>query len=430
MAMNKHFDIAYLRKYVNGELSSTEMYAIEKASHEDEQLMDIIMGLEAEKELQDPLEASELHAAIYERTHPTPVRSLRYYKTLSIAASLLLVLGIGTIWYLNSRPDPTETAVEAIAMDQQEAPTDTTLNTIQLDSSYLQPEENPIIAMASPEESAGDHQDRLSRSSRAAAKTSRGEHIDEIVSANQDIFLREIPKADSAGFQDSHDQLADASAGVAKQSQSSVIQIRGKRTKAAASAYAPMASSIEMSPSPDTKRFATGIVLDESSGRPLANVTVKDVKTNSIAITDSSGQYVMPLTSDNQTLELMTLGYEKQRLTASNNKITHMKPEFEYLQEVAVSRANRNAKIKSEPLIGWVAYKKYITDNTYQTLLGNGNVTLVFDISNFGRPIDIRIKKSSNPALNQRAQQIIQNGPDWRKGNDGKKIEVRMEFKQ
>lgn len=52
--MNKNFDIAYLRKYVNGELSDSEMYAIEKASHEDELLMDVLMGLEEEKKTKQP----------------------------------------------------------------------------------------------------------------------------------------------------------------------------------------------------------------------------------------------------------------------------------------------------------------------------------------------------------------------------------------
>jgi len=99
--MNKNFDIAYLRKYVNGELSDSEMYAIEKASHEDELLMDVLMGLEEEKKLNNPLEVADLHSAIFERTHPAKVRPIGFYRNLSIAASVLLALGIGTIWYLN-----------------------------------------------------------------------------------------------------------------------------------------------------------------------------------------------------------------------------------------------------------------------------------------------------------------------------------------
>jgi len=38
--MNSKFTIPYLRKYINHELSDIEMHKVEKASHEDEFLMD------------------------------------------------------------------------------------------------------------------------------------------------------------------------------------------------------------------------------------------------------------------------------------------------------------------------------------------------------------------------------------------------------
>src|SRR5690606_28180663 len=124
-------------------------------------------------------------------------------------------------------------------------------------------------------------------------------------------------------------------------------------------------------------------------------------------------QYIMPLTSDNQKLEILSLGYEKELITASNNKIVQLKPSFGDLDEVAVvGYGNKTQKVKSEPLVGWVAYKKYINDNSYQTLLGKGSVTLAFDISTFGRRIDVSIKKSSNPDISKTALQMTQHEPD------------------
>jgi hypothetical protein len=180
----------------------------------------------------------------------------------------------------------------------------------------------------------------------------------------------------------------------------------------------------------DVKKLATGRVLDQQSGRPIANASVRDIKTNDVVMTDANGEYVMPLTSENQKLEILSLGYEKANIIASNNKIVQLEPSFAQLDEVVVvGYGGKSPKVKSEPLVGWVAYKKYINDNSYQTLLGKGSVTLIFDISTFGRPIDITVKKTSNPELNQKAIQIIQNGPDWKKGNDGKKIEVKISFR-
>lgn len=434
MDMNKNFDIAYLRKYVNGELSSSEMYAIEKASHEDEFLMDLITGLEEEKNLNQPLEISDLHSAIFERTHPVKVTPMRFYKYLSIAASILLVLGIGTIWYLNQDQNEKVETMDMVAMDSKEAPTDTTLNSIHLDSLDGKSEEESLIALATPNnqiEESSAAENRASNSKKPSH--SQEDRVKEIIAGNQDVFVKEVPRADTSIFQNKYDnRIASNQFETSKKvDNSNVVLMNGKNplnSKLAgrvAGVAADRVSSLQ-----DVKKLATGRVLDQQSGRPIISASVRDIKTNDLVMTDSSGQYVLPLTSDNQKLEILSLGYEKELITASNNKIVQLKPNFNNLEEVVVvGYGNKTEKVKSEPLVGWVAYKKYINDNSYQTLLGKGTVTLVFDISTFGRPIDISVKKTSNPELNQKAIQIIQNGPDWRKGNDGKKIEVKISFR-
>lgn len=430
--MNKNFDIAYLRKYVNGELSDSEMYAIEKASHEDELLMDVLMGLEEEKKLNSPLEVADLHTAIFERTHPAKVRPISFYRNLSIAASVLLALGIGSIWYLNRDQNKVPETMETVAMDNKaEAPTDTTLNSIHLDSLDAISDEDNLIALATPNEPTQEETAKPGER-KQSSKESRPT-VEEVLADNQDVFLREVPRADTSAFHDKYDNMiASNEVGSFKRAdKSNVIVMNGKApAKAKITGQVAGVAADRISSLQDVKKLATGRVLDQQSGRPIVSASVRDVKTNDVVMTDSSGQYIMPLTSDNQKLEILSLGYEKELITASNNKIVQLKPSFGALDEVVVvGYGNKTQKVKSEPLVGWVAYKKYINDNSYQTLLGKGSVTLVFDISTFGRPIDISIKKSSNPDLSQKAIQIIQNGPDWKKGNDGKKIEVKINFR-
>lgn len=430
--MNKNFDIAYLRKYVNGELSDSEMYAIEKASHEDELLMDVLMGLEEEKKLNNPLEVADLHSAIFERTHPAKVRPFSFYRNLSIAASVLLALGIGTIWYLNRDQNKVAETMETVAMDNKaDVPTDTTLNSIHLDSLDGLSEEDNLIALATPAEPApaGAEASAQRKKNANTAKPT----VEEVLADNSDVFLREVPRSDTSTFHDKIDnRIASNEMGSFKKiDKTNVILMNGKTpAKSKQTSQAAVASADRVSSLQDVKKLATGRVLDQQSGRPIVSASVRDVKTNDVVMTDSSGQYILPLTSDNQKLEILSLGYEKELITASNNKIVQLKPSFGALDEVVVvGYGNKTEKVKSEPLVGWVAYKKYINDNSYQTLLGKGSVTLIFDISTFGRPIDISIKKSSNPDLSQKAIQIIHNGPDWKKGNDGKKIEVKINFR-
>src|SRR5690606_12841502 len=99
--MNDQFDIDYLRKYVNGELDSAEMFAVEKASHQNEQLMDVSAGLAEERRHHKPMDLRDLHTAIYQRTRPNRRQSILSYRTMVIAASFLLALAIAAIWYLN-----------------------------------------------------------------------------------------------------------------------------------------------------------------------------------------------------------------------------------------------------------------------------------------------------------------------------------------
>ena len=186
----------------------------------------------------------------------------------------------------------------------------------------------------------------------------------------------------------------------------------------------------------DDKKIATGRILNNKSGRPIVRASVIDTKTNQLAITDSSGQYILPLTSDNPTLVVHSVGFESKNIPLGINKIVQLKPEFDDsadLEEVVVvgysGKSAKVAKVKAIPIVGWVPYKKYIDDAASQSLLGKGSVTLVFNISQFGRPIDFIIKKTTSNELTHKAIEIIQNGPDWIIGNDGKKIEVKIVFK-
>lgn len=43
--MNKKYkDISYLRRYIDGELSAKEMYDLERMAHQNEMLVDILLG--------------------------------------------------------------------------------------------------------------------------------------------------------------------------------------------------------------------------------------------------------------------------------------------------------------------------------------------------------------------------------------------------
>src|SRR5690606_8661376 len=104
---NSNYDIAYLRKYVNGELSPTEMYAVEREAQRDPMLADILMGMEIAPGQPD---LSDLRVRILERTAASPKNKKTIvfdWKRLAVAASVVAILGAG-ILYVQRKKNPAD----------------------------------------------------------------------------------------------------------------------------------------------------------------------------------------------------------------------------------------------------------------------------------------------------------------------------------
>lgn len=452
--MNNLFDLNYLRKYVRAELSSQEMYEIERASHEDEMLADLIAGLEEEKFLNETFHKIDIDSAIYERTHPKNKIFSINYKWLGLAASIVLIIGSILYIYLPRQLEPSAAEAIIASAPQEEAISDSSLNDANADSAYA--DEIASSDIVQQKDIPSPQKGKVT--SEPVEKTTEKKRIEELLAAN--LSPNKVPvnpdlwRKEEKIWLDEDLQGRVAGISVNKNTGTANLRIRGTNTYGAAPISKEVDNNANSStiivnfgkqnksnvvgaiapPKPSSTqgnvKFATGRVLDRSSGRPIINASIKDLQTNQVAVTDSTGQYILPINTANAEIEILSIGYEAQRIIASNNKIVQLSPSINEVDEVVVvGYSGKSAKFKSEPLVGWETYKKYLEENSNESLLGKGNVTLVFDINNFGRPIDIVIKKGESDALNQRAIRIIQNGPDWKKGNDGKKVEVKISFK-
>lgn len=426
--MNNQFDINYLRRYVKGELSADQMYAIEKASHYDEQLMTLISGLEEEQRLGNPMDLRDIHAAIYERTRPERKPVSFYYRVVAVAATVLLALTIGTIWLTYQKRTSSRIDRSYAVQDREEKPTDSAailLGAIRPPET-LSDEGSAVAEVPNAAEQQPQSQPPT-RLSQQQQEKDQEKVIEEIVRNSAGTFLKregpllELPENDSDRTSPNPRLTA------AQIEHSAVIQI-DRRAGSPLTAY-PQAKTVSLAALGEASELIRGVVLDLQSGRPITNATVQDAKTGEVVTTDSTGQYTISATSGDQILDILSIGYQSAQVSASNNKIIHLQPDFQVLDEIVVGRTSKTTRIKSVPLIGWSAYKKYINNQAEKSQVGQGKVTLRFELSSFGRPIAIRVEKSSNPDLNPTAVKIIQRGPDWKKGNDGKQIKVDVEFK-
>jgi len=106
-------DIGLIRRYVRGELSPREMYALERRAQDDPLLMDIILGMEREAQEIHEANVTDIRKRIALRTGRGRTRQLTPFQRWAVAASVLLALTISTLWF--TRQDMLEQSQPTLA---------------------------------------------------------------------------------------------------------------------------------------------------------------------------------------------------------------------------------------------------------------------------------------------------------------------------
>ena len=91
---NHEADILLIRKYLNGELDARAMHSLEARALDDPFLADALEGYEKAGRNQQPAVA-ELSKRLQQRVQEKKVKRLIPFRTLAIAASILVVFTIG-----------------------------------------------------------------------------------------------------------------------------------------------------------------------------------------------------------------------------------------------------------------------------------------------------------------------------------------------
>jgi len=80
-------------------------------------------------------------------------------------------------------------------------------------------------------------------------------------------------------------------------------------------------------------------------------------------------------------------------------------------------------------LIGWETYKKYLEQQATLNEGTTGKVIVAFKIDAAGNPVQIRIVKSINDAINNRAIILVLGGSRWVRGGKDVNKEIRLKIK-
>ncbi|QIH36022.1 carboxypeptidase-like regulatory domain-containing protein [Sphingobacterium sp. DR205] len=415
---DSNYDIAYLKKYVNGLLSPKEMYAIEREAQRDPMLADILMGIEIDQKNAVP---SDLNARIARRVEDDRKTKVKVFdwKRLAIAASVVTILGIGII-YFQQQKSPSEANRTADVAMPADAP-----------SSKLSPQaDSAASTVIEPDLKEPDNPHLANNSKPSDIPQHREE---ESIPPLKEQSLRIAPVEMSRGIQSDRSnrdsKLMDSAvvygyAPKAKQSvtESNVI-IRGEQLNALAGRVAGINVSPQTSGSP-----LQVTVRDKETGLPISGVTIMQPNSKLATNTDAQGKATIQPSTVDSLVDIMAVGYNTVALNMRRNKNLNVKlqPSGATLDEVVVTTMSSRKTKSAEPVWGWKSFNNYVKKKTANSRY-EGTVRLSFYIDKDGFPSNINILQSANDYLDNKAKEILLSGPKW-KGEDNRYVTLTFDF--
>lgn len=400
---NSNYDIAYLRKYLRGELTAAKMHALERKVQDDPMLMDILMGLEFEKEneLESPFQT--IKSNIQDRTKPTisKIRKINW-KLIAVAATVIILSGASFFYFLQNQESK-----ERIA--HADVTSANLMNQSGLDSSSRKNESKIIENKTNSTET------------RTQAKRNK-ETIQKSKKANKTIMEKSI-----------YDQLADVTTERSSEislNTVSVIAFTPKEKKAVDTELDRlMIRGINNLQNPNYESKVTqGIIRDAKNNLPISGVTLQVKNSKFTTSTDSLGRFSIPINIKDSIINIYAIGYNSKELNmiASNSNTILLSPNNNTLDEITVVGYNKKIK-NSQPIGGYKSYHQYIKTNAKNINL-KGKVKVSFELDPNGIPSNIQIIASNNPILDKNIIEFLKNAPRWERGSNADYIEMTFKF--
>ncbi len=424
MSHNKP-DISQIRKYLNGELDARAMYELELLAHHDPLLMDLIRGMEYGDEKGHQHNLNQIDQLVNKRVQQEKKRSIALWKLWPLAASLLVGLTLGGFWLLHQQlPKPLITAS-----------TTPTAQTKNLRTEIL-PVKKPIL----PSDKSGIFAKNYRKSNIVH------QYISAISRKSDKDTKLQASINNPLSYKNSAHQLKE-------------VMIIGytAENKKSISASVSSVSTMDLKIRPDTsinralagrafglnlendglkhgytQQVITGRVVDKEYNTPLPGVSVKIRGTQNSTQTDTGGRFRIVAPIKGKKLDIAMIGYNEQQIKIQNNdslKIA-LSASSNSLNEVVVEGYG-TAKIpqKPKPIVGWKTYKKYIDENAIMPNGKTGTVKLAFTVDSKGEISNIRIIKGLNDIMNQKAIELIHNGPKYVGDEDRLPKEIKLKIK-
>lgn len=188
---------------------------------------------------------------------------------------------------------------------------------------------------------------------------------------------------------------------------------------------------------PASKIIIKGKVVRKDDGLPLTGAIVKANGTNIGVVTDANGRFTLYVDSNKTELVISNTDYNTLLLNIQKYdslKTIELEPNDSSLSESIVMGYNKNAGDSNEtnahPNLGWDNLKKYLKENA---VLPGGKTSIVklsFYVHNDGTITAIKVVKGCDKITDQKAIDLINDGPAWIGNINGQteKVNLTVDF--
>jgi len=372
------------------------MHRLEREAQDDPFLMDALEGYGlSNNDQQDNL--AELQQRLADRVAPKKERSILLWRVLPIAASLLIALTIG---YMLFKPtsDKQKAAMPLVSSSTPPAPADKV--NVQPDSAKKTVSASSILAQ--------NHVPVHHHLNRPQPVISAPENVVGAISSIKDDTAAYTAR-NNAFYKKGNNNAANVGQNIQMvDSYGDQAAIRGGNKWTGANKEAS-----------DTAKTLTNAL----AGR-VAGLSANKKELNEVTIVGYGSVQKREVTGSVATISARDTVAQTMRQA----KITSPIDSTMYLAEVVVPGYADKAKSPTRPADGWKNYLTYIKQEAVMPDNSVGKVMLAFKIGKDGLIYGIRILKGSTMAINQKAIEILKNGPAWIGSSVNKEIKLKIKF--
>ncbi|WP_162996745.1 carboxypeptidase-like regulatory domain-containing protein [Mucilaginibacter kameinonensis] len=454
-----------IQKYLNGELDARAMHKLEMEALNDPFLMDALEGYENMGTSQQ-LNLADLTTRLQQRTEERKGRVIPW-TVWPIAASVLIALSLGGL-YLNRSPKP-ELQSNNISENKNSTPSlVAATDTIKTADTVKKANANPIGTVQAPliavnkkprkgklsanalyqqDISAADNKTASNNVVPPAGSNALVAPAEPVAPAKDKDVLKEAP---AAGLSERIVFGYTAPLTQKDSSKSDAISLRANTT--VAKSKGPLqfklpgkVDGVTSSPAPGYNNkaaaeslYIAGTIISRDDGSPLIGAAIRIKGTNRSTVTDVNGKFALSSPDNKATLDVVYIGYEPRQVSATRGDSVKvaLKPDSRALAEVVVSNPKTDdsevSVTAAHPQMGWGSLKKYLQTNAVLPDGTTGTVTVTFTVFPSGIIDELSVKKGLNETADQKAIELIKNGPSWVGSTNNKPevVTVKVKFQK